>query len=222
MTSPMRRHFWQISIYLAVVLIVLTGLSLVGNPEKLTFDDVWIHEKVLDLGVFGPLALIGLMVLAIVVSPIPSGPIAVAAGTLYGTAIGAAISILGAEIGALLAFSAARFLGYDAVRRSENRFLKFMATPRSPSALMGIVFVSRLIPFISFDAVSYAAGLTNLSFWRFAIATSFGIVPICWILAAMGAGIVTDGLSWTMVILLGGGLTLVSALFLGIGTYLKK
>lgn len=33
----------------------------------------------------------------------------------------------------------------------------------SQTALMGIVLVSRLLPFISFDIVSYAAGLTALS-----------------------------------------------------------
>jgi uncharacterized membrane protein YdjX (TVP38/TMEM64 family) len=44
---------------------------------------------------------------------------------------------------------------------------------------MTIVFVSRLLPFISFDIVSYAAGLTRLAMWRFAVATLAGIVLTC-------------------------------------------
>lgn len=51
---------------------------------------------------------------------------------------------------------------------------------------MGFVFVSRLLPFISFDIVSYAAGLTVLSFWRFALATLAGIVPMSFLLAHFG------------------------------------
>ena len=78
-----------------------------------------------------------------------------------------------AVLAALLAVAvvAARCLGFDAVRRSSNPVLKYIAAPRSQFSLMLIVFASRLIPFISFDAVSYAAGLTCLSFSRFACAT---------------------------------------------------
>jgi uncharacterized membrane protein YdjX (TVP38/TMEM64 family) len=46
--------------------------------------------------------------------------------------------------------------------------------------------VSRLLPFISFDVVSYAAGLTALTFWRFALATLAGILPASFLLAHFG------------------------------------
>jgi uncharacterized membrane protein YdjX (TVP38/TMEM64 family) len=35
-----------------------------------------------------------------------------------------------------------------------------LSRERSQIWLMAVVFVSRLLPFISFDAISYAAGLT--------------------------------------------------------------
>jgi uncharacterized membrane protein YdjX (TVP38/TMEM64 family) len=57
---------------------------------------------------------------------------------------------------------------------------------------MGTVFASRLMPFISFDIVSYAAGLTSLSFWRFAIATMAGIIPASFLLAHFGGELVAD------------------------------
>ena len=61
----------------------------------------------------------------------------------------------------------------------------------SQNALTGIVLVSRLLPFISFDIISYAAGLTVLSFWRFALATLFGIVPASFLLAHFGGEMIT-------------------------------
>jgi uncharacterized membrane protein YdjX (TVP38/TMEM64 family) len=200
---------------IAAAAVTLAGgaVWLVLNHAQLpSFDAAWIHGLVSGLGIFGPLVLVGLMVLAIVVSPIPSGPIAVAAGMLYGADGGAVVSIVGAEIGALLAFSMARYFGYEAIRRSNNPVMRFIAVPRSQGALMGIVFASRLIPFISFDAISYATGLTNLSFARFAIATALGIVPICWTLAAMGAGMATGGIDWFLVVVFGGAITLLPAL----------
>ena len=51
---------------------------------------------------------------------------------------------------------------------------------------MSIVFFSRLLPFVSFDIISYIAGLTTLSFWRFAIATIAGIAPASFLLAHFG------------------------------------
>jgi uncharacterized membrane protein YdjX (TVP38/TMEM64 family) len=51
---------------------------------------------------------------------------------------------------------------------------------------MAAVFASRLLPFISFDLVSYAAGLTPLTLWRFAVATLAGIIPASFLLAHFG------------------------------------
>ncbi len=187
----------------ALLLPRLTGIS------SLPLDAASVHDAVDRLGPVGPLVLIGLMVLAIVVSPIPSGPIAVAAGALYGTMWGGVLSMIGALLGAMAAFGSARYLGYDAVRRSSSPVLRYLTAPRSQTALMGIVFASRLVPFISFDVVSYAAGLTSLSFWQFALATCLGIVPICFALAAVGAGMVGSAETGMTIIMLAGCVTLV-------------
>ncbi len=184
------------------------GGPVFGGTEHPVMSEAWVRSTVAGMGMAGPLALIGLMVLAIVANPIPSGPIAVAAGALYGTLWGAAFVVIGALLGAFAAFGAARYLGYDAVRRSSNSVLKYIAAPRSQFSLMLIVFGSRLIPFISFDAVSYAAGITCLSFGRFAFATFLGVVPICFALAAMGAGMAAGGTDWMWIVVLGGVITL--------------
>jgi uncharacterized membrane protein YdjX (TVP38/TMEM64 family) len=74
---------------------------------------------------------------------------------------------------------------------------------------MFIVFASRLVPFISFDAVSYAAGLTPLAFWRFAAATLAGIVPISFMLAYLGEEfLAAEGWGMIGIALLVGGITL--------------
>lgn len=196
-----------VAVIAGLVLPALLGPNLLhtGHP---VMSEAWVRSTVAGMGMAGPLALIGLMVLAIVASPIPSGPIAVAAGALYGTLWGGTFVVTGALLGACAAFGAARYLGFDAVRRSSNPVLKYIAAPRSQFNLMLIVFGSRLIPFISFDAVSYAAGITCLSFGRFAFATFLGVVPICFALAAMGAGMAAGGTDWMWIVVLGGGITL--------------
>lgn len=150
------------------------------------------------LGRWGPLLVVGLMVLAILASPIPSAPIALAAGALYGHAWGTLYVLLGAEIGALAAFGIARLAGYELLRHwfGERLSLGWFG---SQNALMGLVFASRLLPFVSFDLVSYAAGLTVLSWWRFAVATLAGIVPASFLLAHFGAEMAAGGAAEAMI-----------------------
>lgn len=149
------------------------------EPDKIS---AWITE----LGPLGPIATAGLMAIAIVFSPLPSAPIALAAGAVYGHTWGTIYILVGAEIGALIAFWIARYFGKDAVDRLVGGRLPktFIGTQ---NGLTCIVLTARLIPFLSFDAVSYAAGLTPLTVTRFAVATLVGMVPASFLLTHFGA-----------------------------------
>lgn len=134
----------------------------------------------------GPVAIIFLVALGIVVSPIPSGAIALAAGALYGTLWGGALTIVGAGLGASCAFALSRYLGRGMLVMSPSPVARFLTRERSQQKLMLVVFGSRLVPFVSFDAVSYVAGLTPLAFWRFLVATLLGTTPVCLAFASAG------------------------------------
>ena len=164
-----------------------------------------LRQFIMELGLAGPLAVVGLMTLAILVSPIPSAPIALAAGAAYGHTWGTAYIVLGAELGALAAFGLARLLGRDTLQRWLGSRLP-KTRLGSQGTLMVIVFASRLLPFISFDVVSYAAGLTPLSFWRFALATLAGILPASFLLAHFGGEMATGELDKIMFAVLALGL----------------
>jgi uncharacterized membrane protein YdjX (TVP38/TMEM64 family) len=149
-----------------------------------------LKAHVTALGVWGPVVVIALMVLAILVSPIPSAPIALAAGAAYGHAWGTLYVLVGAELGALAAFGIARLAGRELLRHWFGDRLS-LGWFGSQNMLMGLVLASRLLPFISFDMISYAAGLTVLSFWRFAVATLAGIAPASFLLAHFGGEMAT-------------------------------
>ena len=174
------------------VLIVSYGwwAPFVGLPTKLPDSDL-LRQWFTKFGLWGPILVIGLMIFAILISPIPSAPIALAAGAIYGHFWGAIYVAIGAEAGAIAAFSIARFLGYDAMHKRFGQQLG-NSMVGSQNALTLIVFVSRLLPFISFDIVSYAAGLTPLKLWRFSIATAAGIIPASFLLAHFGTELVVE------------------------------
>lgn len=176
---------------LVLVLLAATYFALQGTALlALILDGTALRAEVAELGFWGPLAVIGFMTLAILASPIPSAPIALAAGAAYGHVWGTIYVLLGAEVGALAAFGIARLIGYDILRRWFGDRLS-AGLFGSQNTLMIIVFASRLLPFVSFDLMSYAAGLTVLSFWRFAIATFAGIIPASFLLAHVGGEMAT-------------------------------
>jgi uncharacterized membrane protein YdjX (TVP38/TMEM64 family) len=169
-----------------ITLVVAYWLLRHSGALSIILDGAALRDWISQLGILGPVAIIGLMAFAILVSPIPSAPIAIAAGAVYGHIWGTLYVLLGAEAGALAAFATGRLLGYEALHRWFGDRLS-VGLLGSQNTLMGVIFVSRLLPFISFDLVSYAAGLTVLSFWRFAVATLAGIVPASFFLAHFGA-----------------------------------
>jgi len=175
---------------IAAVVLALVALwwLLAATGTIRYFTDVELLRAEIDrLGALGPAVVVLLMAANIVVSPLPSAPILVAAGAAYGTVMGTVWVLVGAQIGALIAFFIARLLGADVVQRwfGQNPTLRMIGTQ---NRLMAIVFVSRLVPFMSFDLLSYGAGLTPLAWWRFLLANLAGMVPMNLVLVQVGDG----------------------------------
>lgn len=166
-------------ITVSFLLLTETGLAaMLSEPQAL-------RQWVQDIGWPGPAVLMGLMAFAIVISPLPSAPIALAAGAAYGHIWGTVYVAAGAELGALTAFAIARLLGGESLQRwfGDKLALGLLGSQRR---LMALVFGLRLLPFVSFDVVSYAAGLTPLATWRFALATLAGVAPVSFLLTHFG------------------------------------
>lgn len=203
--------------YIILLVLVLTGIYLAIKSS--TLFDLFINTDLLlmnirQLGALGPLLVVGLMTMAIVFNPLPSAPVALAAGAVYGHTLGTIYIVIGAEIGAICAFLIARTVGAEIIKKLLSGSLS-LGRFSSQNALMMTVFVSRLVPFMSFDLVSYAAGLTALKLWRFALATLLGLVPISFALAHMGSEIVDSSGLELIVITLLAGLLLVIPIVLG-------
>jgi uncharacterized membrane protein YdjX (TVP38/TMEM64 family) len=188
----------------AIILIVMAilGIGLLGLWQFAPFvftearellDGERLEMLVARAGLWGPVLVVTLMTLAVVASPIPSAPIALAAGAAYGHVWGTVQVVIGAELGALIAFGLARVLGHDVLRRIFGDRVD-AGLLGSQAALTATVFASRLMPFVSFDMISYAAGLSRLQAWRFALATLAGIVPASFLLAHFGGEAVSGDL----------------------------
>lgn len=138
------------------------------------------------LGNWAPFVYMAVMALAIIISPIPSVPLDIAAGIVFGTFLGTVYSVIGATIGAVVSFLIARILGREVIEGFLHGHLNF-CTNCSDRFLAKIVFLTRLIPVISFDIISYGAGLTSMSLKAFTLATFFGMIPLTFLYTAYGS-----------------------------------
>lgn len=161
------------------------------HPERITD---WLRAA----GPFGPILFMALMTTAVVVSPIPSLPLDLAAGATFGVVLGTTYAVIGAEIGAVLSFLIGRSLGRAALTRLLRIDISFCERC-SDRHLAAFVFLSRLLPIFSFDLVSYGAGLTNMSLRAFAIATFLGMIGPTALLTYAGDQVVSG--EWIFMIL---------------------
>ncbi len=131
----------------------------------------------LSFGAWAPVISFLLMVLQSLIAPLPAFVLTLTNGLLFGAFWGSVLSWGSAMVAAALCFGLSRLLG----RRSVEKFV-------SPSALAMAdaffarygkyaVLVARLLPWISFDLVSYGAGLTPMGFWGFWSMTGIGQLP---------------------------------------------
>ena len=95
-------------------------------------------------------------------------------------------------VGAALCFFIARSLGREAVEKLTSKgALKNIDDFFKRHGKQSIL-IARLLPFIAFDIVSYAAGLSSVSFLGFWVATGLGQLPATLVYSYVG-GFLTGG-----------------------------
>lgn len=146
-----------------------------------------LRAYLLSFGVWAPVVSSLLMVFQSVVAPLPAFVITFTNGLLFGAWWGAALSWFSSMMGAALCFWIARTLGRPAVERLVGGSRALETSDRFFDRYGDrAVLVSRLLPFVSFDIISYGAGLTPIGFWRFFIATGIGQLPATLVYSYLG------------------------------------
>lgn len=136
-----------------------------------------IKGYILSFGIWAPIISFLLMIFQSVMAPLPAFLITFANASLFGWVKGAMLSWASAMAGAVLCFYIARFYGRDVVEKLTTKYALENIDEFFDDYGKYAIVIARLLPFISFDIVSYAAGLTSMSFWSFFWATGLGQLP---------------------------------------------
>jgi uncharacterized membrane protein YdjX (TVP38/TMEM64 family) len=175
-------------------------------------DTAEVREQIEDLGVGGPLLILGLALIHAVVF-YPAEIIDAAAGFVYGFFPALALMMLGWLLSGLLCYA----VGHSVARPLLDRWFGAARFERMEAAIerggATLLLAVRLIPIVPFSLVSYAAGAARVPLWRYAWTTLVGYLPITALSVYFGTRL--EGLSLTDPLVLGSAAALLALLFAG-------
>lgn len=143
------------------------------NPQQMLVDAL---QKIDSWGPWGPLAFIGLYIVA-TVAFLPGSILTLGAGVVFDVAPGVIYVFVGAMIGATAAFIVGRYLARGWVAKKVDGNKSFKAIDEAIGKEGGkLMFLIRLSPAFPFNLLNYIMGLTRISLRDYVLGTT-GILP---------------------------------------------
>lgn len=159
---------------LLAALGLLAGILLAIQYRE-HLDPATLEEWIGGFGVTAPLVFIGAYALASILF-LPGMVMTLAGGALFGPVWGTLINLIGATLGATLAFLIARYLGADWVTRRLGGRLKQVVAGVEAEGWRFVAFV-RLVPLFPYNVLNYALGLTRIRLLAYVLATFICMAP---------------------------------------------
>jgi len=167
----MKRLKYSITLVCVILLIYLLNKN---NLIK-GFSPTEIRDYVLSFEVYAPLIYIILFTI-VPLTLFPDSILAIAGGMIFGIANGAIYTMIGAVCGASLSFYLSRTFGQTLLKSLLSKHPN-LSTEKFKSKGFLFILILRLIPLIPFDIISYSAGLSEIKYKDFILATVLGIIP---------------------------------------------
>ncbi|MDY0235391.1 MAG: TVP38/TMEM64 family protein [Gudongella sp.] len=169
------------------VILILIGIYIFVEPvrnfvKRAVFilgmlDINAVKEYILSFGAWAPIVSFLLMIFQSVAAPLPAFLITFANAALFGWVKGAILSWSSAMAGAVICFYISKIYGRNTAEKFASKFALEEIDKFFEKYGNYAILIARILPFISFDLVSYAAGLTSIGFWSFFWATGLGQLP---------------------------------------------
>lgn len=198
----MKQKNWIKKVIILVVILACVAVYFLVPPVKSSMNRVFgmfasgdfdvVRDFVASYGGWAALVSFMLMIFQSVAAPLPAFLLTLANANLFGWWQGAILSWSSAMAGAAVCFFIARVLGRDVAERLTSRAGIAQIDTFFEKYGRNTILICRLLPFVSFDIVSYAAGLTSMSFKSFFIATGIGQLPATLVYSYVG-GMLTGG-----------------------------
>lgn len=187
-SKPVWVKLWPIYIILAGLAIAISqGWHTHLSPAALGENAVYLNTLVQENFFLVLLAFIGIYILATAFM-VPASALTIGGGFLFGVAIGAPATVLGATIGACVLFVAAKSSIGATLKSIAGPFVGKMEKGFNESPL-SYLFTLRLIPIFPFAVANIAPAILGAKFRDYFISTAIGIIPGTVAYSLIGAGL---------------------------------
>jgi uncharacterized membrane protein YdjX (TVP38/TMEM64 family) len=167
------KQWVKIAALLLVVAAIVIAFRLLPVTTWLRTFQIYVR----GLGALGYIVYV-IVYAVCVVAFIPASILTLGAGAIFGFVGGTIVVVIGAMIGATIAFLLARTVMRKRIEAMASSNVKFRALDRAiANEGMKIVFLARLAVVFPFTWINYAFGLTAIPLWRYVLATFLGIIP---------------------------------------------
>jgi len=171
MTTTQRNRLAVIRFGLLVVVVLALGIGLaVAGTDEIRSTMETAADSQLSLVVF--IAVYA----ALVVIMAPGTAATITSALIFGFGRGLFVSLVGATLGAMVAFIISKTIGREGARALLGKRLQSIDEFVTKREFLSI-FVLRLLPVVPFNGLNYAAGLSAVRFSRYVPATVLGILP---------------------------------------------
>ena len=166
--------YWK---WIAIVIVVL-GVSAAAKhflplDQWVTALSAWVER----LGPFG-VVVFALVYAVATVFFVPGSVLTLAAGLIFGLALGTLAAWSGAVLGSALAFLVGRHLARSKIEAKTKGNKKFEAIDEAIGKDgWKIIGLLRLSPLIPFNLSNYFYGVTKVGFWPYVFASAVGMLP---------------------------------------------
>ena len=147
----------------------------------------WFVNPIILLGIFGILLFLIVMMGQGLLVPIPSEIVLLAAGMIWGWFFGGLLGIAGSMLAGILCFYVSRKGGRPLAEKFVGESALDMADDLIEKHGMVAIILARALPFVSFDAISYTAGLVEMDMKKYSIGTFIGTIPRAFFYAFLGS-----------------------------------
>lgn len=136
------------------------------------------RQWILQMGVAGFFALLGLQILQVVIAFIPGEPVELLAGAMYGALGGLGVCLSGCVIASAIIFALSKRFGTKMLRAlfGENNVQSWAWLQDSRKCDM-VTFLLFFIPGTPKDMLTYIMGVTKMRLGKFLLISSFARIP---------------------------------------------
>lgn len=165
-------------------------------------DEARIESWVSEFGWIGPLVLVLSMVLQMFLIVVPSVALIVVSILAYGPIWGSLIVLIAVMAASSVGYAIGVYFGRYLVDKLIGKKTDEKIATSIDDYGFWAVFITRINPFLSNDAISFVAGMLRMGYWKFILATLLGITPLTIFIAILGKSndLLKEGLLWGSVV----------------------